>query len=76
MKLQSASSGPAATEHSPLAVYSEADAGALHVGWLTRLIASAPRLGESYLDIARIIEVAKKANAEPSSRLRLSRREF
>ena len=50
---------------SPVAIYSEADAAALHV----RMAAEAycigpPPSGESYLSIPKIIEAAKKANAE------------
>src|SRR5262245_20427004 len=50
---------------SPIAVYSEADAGALHA----RMADEAYAIGgsasaESYLNISKIIEVAKHANAE------------
>ena len=50
-------------EHLPLAVYSEADAGALHV-CLVKLLIGPPPSAESYLDITKIIDVAINANAE------------
>ena len=50
---------------SPLAVYSEADAGALHVRMADEAYCiGPPPSAESYLDIGRVIDVAKKANAE------------
>jgi acetyl/propionyl-CoA carboxylase alpha subunit len=50
---------------SPLAVYSEADAGALHVRMADEAYCiGPPPSAESYLDIDRVVDVAKKANAE------------
>jgi len=50
---------------SPVAVYSEADASALHVRMADEAYCvGPPSSAESYLGISKIIEVAKKANAE------------
>src|SRR5262245_52924188 len=50
---------------SPLAVYSEADAAALHVRMADEAYCiGPPQSTESYLNIPRIIDVAKKAEAE------------
>lgn len=49
----------------PLAIYSEADAAALHVRMADEAFCiGPPPSAESYLNIPKIIEVAKKANAE------------
>jgi len=50
---------------SPVAVYSEADAAALHVSMADEAYCiGPPQSTESYLNIPRIIDVAKKAEAE------------
>jgi acetyl/propionyl-CoA carboxylase alpha subunit len=50
---------------SPIAVYSEADAGSLHVRMADEAYCiGPPPSAESYLDIPKIIDVAKRANAE------------
>src|SRR5580765_5570694 len=50
---------------SPIAVYSEADAGSLHVRMADEAFCiGPPPSAESYLDISKIIDVAKRANAE------------
>ncbi|MBA2875366.1 acetyl-CoA carboxylase biotin carboxylase subunit [Thermaerobacillus caldiproteolyticus] len=48
-----------------VAVYSEADADSLHVKWADEAyLIGKPRVSESYLNIEKIIEVAKKTKAE------------
>jgi acetyl-CoA carboxylase biotin carboxylase subunit len=50
---------------SPIAVYSEADAGSLHVRMADEAYCiGPPPSAESYLDIPKIIDVARRANAE------------
>jgi acetyl-CoA carboxylase, biotin carboxylase subunit len=50
---------------SPIAVYSQADAAALHVRMADEAYCiGPPSSAESYLSISKIIDVAKKANAE------------
>lgn len=48
-----------------VAVYSEADADSLHVKWADEAyLIGKPRVSESYLNIEKIIEVAKETKAE------------
>ncbi|QPA32665.1 acetyl-CoA carboxylase biotin carboxylase subunit [Thermaerobacillus caldiproteolyticus] len=48
-----------------VAVYSEADADSLHVKWADEAyLIGKPRVSESYLNIEKIIEVAKKTKVE------------
>jgi acetyl-CoA carboxylase biotin carboxylase subunit len=50
---------------SPIAVYSEADAAAVHVSLCDEAVCIGPPPSvQSYLDIARIIDAAKKTNAD------------
>lgn len=50
---------------SPVAVYSEADAAALHVRMADEAFCiGPPSSAESYLDISKIIDVAKRSNTE------------
>src|SRR4030095_1506055 len=50
---------------SPVAIYSEADAAALHVRMADDAFCVGPApSAESYLGISKIIDVAKRANAE------------
>lgn len=48
-----------------VAVYSEADADSLHVKWADEaFLIGKPRVSESYLNVEKIIEIAKETNAE------------
>ncbi|MCL6585595.1 MAG: acetyl-CoA carboxylase biotin carboxylase subunit [Anoxybacillus sp.] len=48
-----------------VAVYSEADADSLHVKWADEaFLIGKPRVSESYLNIEKIIEIAKETKAE------------
>lgn len=50
---------------SPVAVYSEADAAAVHVSLCDEAVSIGPAASvQSYLDIAKIIDAAKKTNAD------------
>ncbi|HEX3230361.1 MAG TPA: biotin carboxylase N-terminal domain-containing protein, partial [Pyrinomonadaceae bacterium] len=50
---------------SPIAVYSEADAGSLHVRMADEAFCiGPPPSAESYLNIPKIVDVANRANAE------------
>ena len=60
-----------------VAIYSDADAGAMHVAMADEAFHVGPAaVSASYLNVERIIEVARQSGAEASSsRLRLSFRE-
>ncbi len=48
-----------------VAIYSEADENALHVKMANEAyLVGGPRVQESYLNLEKIIEIAKKTNAE------------